>query len=101
MGRDNEVVARGGLEALEASPGGILDLKNGAIRDENHVEKTVRNNDILCALNYAWEDGKSRGKGAVTVGEDVDVRALIPFDTGGVNGFLDVRSIEIDCFRLD
>lgn len=59
VGRDDKVVARGGLEALEASPGGVLNLKDGAIRDENHVKKTVRDNDVLGPLNHSWQDGES------------------------------------------
>lgn len=59
VGGDDEVVARGGLETLEASPGGVLNLENGAVRNENHVEKTVRYNDVLCTLNDTRKNGKS------------------------------------------
>lgn len=98
VGRDVQAVAGCLLEALEAAPGGVLDLQDGAVGDEDHVEQAVGDDHILRALDDAWQDGDGGWEGAVALGEDVDVGALLPFDVRGVDSVLDIGSIKVNYY---
>lgn len=88
MGGDVEVVARLRLEALQAAPGGILDLEEGSVCDEYHVEKTVGDDHVLCSLDDAWQDSDCRGERGVALREDIDLAAFGPLDGRGVDRLL-------------
>lgn len=97
MGRDVELVSvRRGLETLQTAPGRVLDLQDGAVGNQDHVEETVGNNDVLRALDNARKNCHSRWERAVARGEDVLLAALLPVNAGGVNGLLDVGTVEVD-----
>lgn len=104
---DVEGVGGRGLEALEAAPGHVLDLEQGAICDavgyiklvfksfcmrkwapegrhwdrekekvvvQNHVQSSVADDDVLCAVNNTRKDsGRGGERGVVAVNKDVDI----------------------------
>jgi len=53
MVRNEEVLGRGrrGLESLQTVPGHVLDGDQGAVGEEEEIEKTVADHCVVCALD--------------------------------------------------
>ena len=84
-------------EALDAVPCHILNHQKGTVGYEDVVQGAVANDGFVQTFDHAREDRKATRRGAVTaVDKDVVIGTFHPGLDGGVDGFLDVRTIEID-----
>ena len=94
---DEELVCRGGLEALRAVPGHVLDHEQSAVRDQDVVEHAVADDGAVEALDDARQDGEAAGRAIVrVVDEDVCGCTLLPINRWGIDSRLDVASVEVD-----
>lgn len=88
--RHEELVRkRVSLEALCAVPGHVVKRCEGPVCQDEEVQVAVADEDVVCALDDAGEDGKGRGKGAFQAEGWVAADGVV--DVGfDVEGFLDV-----------
>lgn len=64
---------------------------------QNHVQSSVADDDVLCAVDNTREDGGCRGKGSViAVNKNVDVGALGPLNERSIDSQLYVRPVKVD-----
>lgn len=94
MIRDEELGRRLRLKPQGAVPRHVLDHEEGAIGDEDHIEETVTNDDVVGAFDDAREDGDARWRRGVRVQDAVG--AFLPFLDRGVDRLLDVGAVEVD-----
>ncbi len=97
MIRDEKLILRRALEALGTVPGHGLDHEEGAVCDEDVVEHSVADDGFVSAFDDGGEDAEAGGgRGVGAVDEDVCGCAFHPVYVGGVDGGLDVGSVEVD-----
>jgi len=97
---DNEVVSWWGAETLRRyavfRPSHILDDKKCTIVDQDHVKKPVANNRPLRPLDHARQDAQAGWRAVVRiVHKHFHIRALHPIRWWRVDGFLNIRAIEV------
>lgn len=99
-----EFVAGVGLEALHAVPRDVLQGHQGPVGREQEIEVADPDDGVVGRFDDALQDAVlSRAERLVVQGlvvgaeaEDVFVGALHPVGWRGVDGFLDVASVEVD-----
>lgn len=93
------------LEALHAVPSHILQRHQRPVGREEEIQVADADDGVVCCFDDALEDAVLGGAerlvvegavGVVAEAEDVLVGALHPVCWGGVDGFLDVASVEVD-----
>lgn len=89
-----EVVAGVLAEALSAVPSHVLDHHESAVVQEDEVKHAVAYNGAFILLNHAGENAEARWRG-VAVFQDA-VAALVPILHWSVDGFLHVRTVEVN-----
>ena len=103
--RNDNGRARLCLKAELAIPRHVLDGEESPVGDNHHVQIAVGDKYAVGMFDYLGEDVLDWVEGGVllvvivwTCGADKDRAdgAFVPFDVGGVHGFLYVGTIEID-----
>lgn len=89
-----EVVGGGGPKALGAVPGHVLDHEEGAVGDEDVVERAVADDGPVQPLDHGRQDGEAARRGIVRL--EHPRGAFLPGHEGRVDGLLDVRAVEVD-----
>lgn len=92
-----ELLRRSGLETLLSAPGHVLDGEEGAVGNDDVVERAVRDHGPVQALDDGGEDGEGRGNAVVgPADEDIGGGAFFPDLLRSVDGGLDVAAVEVD-----
>lgn len=96
---DVERITGFSVEALGSAPGHVLDHEQGAVGDEDHVERGMAYDGTFAALNDAGERTSERSRWdavVCAVDKDVVVCTLHPVGGGSVDSLLDVCAVEVD-----
>ena len=93
-----EIISGGISKALFTFPGHVLNHKQSSVGNQDVIESTMSNNSLIQAFDHLRKDGKAARWGLVCiVGADKDrPAALGPGHYWGIDGFLDVRPVEVD-----
>lgn len=82
------------LKPLLAAPRHILDHEQRAVGDEDHIQRSMRNDRFIQSFDHGGQDREARGRGIIFF---QDARGTFgPGAEGRVDGGLDVGAVEVD-----